>query len=158
VPSNVRITWDQAAIRLDCTSESTAVGRAMSTMADHLVNEMKRRCPVSPRGRSASGGGRWPARKSGTLRNSIRKVKGASMDQVWLVGPAEQLPDGTFLGELIERGTPPHDINSTGPWPLRNPDTGQVFGPHVRHPGTSAQPFIAPAAQAMSGYRIDIRK
>jgi hypothetical protein len=156
--ADIRITWDQTAIRLDCTSESSPIGRAMSTIADRLVNEMKARCPVSPRGRSSSAQGRWPARKSGQLRNSIRKVKGASMDQVWLVGPTDTLEDGTFLGELIEKGTPPHDINSRGPWPLRNPDTGQVFGPHVRHPGTSAQPFIAPAARAMQGYRVDIRK
>jgi hypothetical protein len=152
----VQITWDDAAVRLDCASPGSPIGHGMETLAGHLVNEMKARCPVSPAGRSASGGGRWPARASGTLRNSIRAVR--QEDGSWLVGPTDKLEDGTYLGELVERGTPPHSIDSTGPWPLRNPDTGAVFGPHVDHPGTAPQPFIAPAAAAMQGYRIDARR
>lgn len=153
--ANIRITWDENAIKLACASPSHPIGRAMETMAGRLVTEMKARCPVSRDGRSASGGGRWPARRSGQLRSSIQKFR--QPDGSWLVGPTDKLPDGTFLGELIEKGTPPHAIDSLGPWPLRNPDTGQVFGPHVDHPGTSPHPFIAPAARAMNGYRIDVR-
>jgi hypothetical protein len=148
----LRITWDEAAIRADCANSSSAVGRALENLAGHLQSEMKRRCPVSPAGRSESGGGRWPARQSGTLRASIEKFH--QPDGSWLVGPTDQTPSGEFLGPLLEQGTRPHSIDSLGPWPLRNPDTGQVFGPHVDHPGTSPQPFIKPAAEAMEGYKV----
>lgn len=150
--ANIRITWDEAAVRADCASPNTAVGRAMETLAGHLQSEMKRRCPVSPHGRPESGRGRWPARQSGTLRNSIVKVR--QPDGSWLVGPTDKTEDGQFLGPLLERGTPAHPIDSRGPWPMRNPDTGQVFGPHVDHPGTRPQPFIRPAAEAMHGYKV----
>jgi hypothetical protein len=155
VAGNIRITWDDAAIRAACASPSSQIGRAMETLAGHLQSEMKRRCPVSPAGRSESGQGRWPARKSGTLRSSIERFR--QPDGSWLVGPTDKTESGEFLGPMIERGTGPHGIDSRGAWPLRNPDSGQVFGPHVDHPGTRPQPFIAPAAEAMHGYRIVLR-
>jgi hypothetical protein len=43
----------------------------------------------------------------------------------------------------VECGTAPHPIDSHGPWPLRS-RSGQVFGQHVNHPGTRAQPFLRP--------------
>ncbi len=46
----------------------------------------------------------------------------------------------------VEFGTTPHIITSKGPWPLRNKETGQVFGRIVFHPGTRAQPFLRPSA------------
>ena len=53
----------------------------------------------------------------------------------------------------VEFGTGPHWIISGGfalhmkrPYPLRNRETGQVFGPVVWHPGSPAQPFMRPAA------------
>jgi hypothetical protein len=153
--AEIRITWDDAAVRAECANTSSALGRALETMAGHLQSEMKLRCPVSPAGRSESGGGRWPARSSGTLRASIEKFH--QPDGSWLVGPTDKTPSGEYLGALIENGTPAHSIDSTGPWPLRNPDTGAVFGPHVDHPGTRPQPFIRPAAESMQGYRITAR-
>jgi hypothetical protein len=149
----ISITWDEAAVRAECASPTSGIGRALETLAGHLQSEMKRRCPVSPHGRSESGGGRWPARSSGTLRSSIEKFR--QPDGSWLVGPTDKTASGEFLGPMLERGTPPHSIDSTGPWPLRNPDSGQVFGPHVDHPGTRAQPFIVPAAEAMHGYQVN---
>lgn len=44
-----------------------------------------------------------------------------------------------------EYGTDPHVIESTGDWPLRNKETGQVFGRRVNHPGNAAQPYLRPA-------------
>jgi hypothetical protein len=45
----------------------------------------------------------------------------------------------------VEYGSAPHVIESHGPWPLRNAETGEVFGRRVHHPGTPAQPFMRPA-------------
>jgi len=52
---------------------------------------------------------------------------------------------GRTYAAYVELGTAPHVIRSHGPYPLRNPRTGQVFGPVVHHPGTKAQPFLRPA-------------
>lgn len=151
--AEIRITWDDAAIRADTASESSAIGRALETLAGHLQTEMKQRCPVSPAGRSESGGGRWPARQSGTLRSSIEKER--QPDGSWLVGPTDKTESGEWLGILVEKGTPPHSIDARGPYPLRSPDSGATFGPHVDHPGTRPQPFIAPAAESLAGYRVE---
>lgn len=43
---------------------------------------------------------------------------------------------------FVTRGTKPHIIRSKGPWPLRNPETGQVFGRVVRHPGTRPNDYL----------------
>ncbi len=52
---------------------------------------------------------------------------------------------GTDHWRETEYGSPPHIIRSHGDWPLRNRETGEVFGPIVHHPGTPAQPFLRPA-------------
>lgn len=54
----------------------------------------------------------------------------------------------------VEYGSAPHEIRSTGPWPLRNRETGQVFGPRVWHPGTPAQPFARPAVYRQRAIRV----
>jgi hypothetical protein len=73
------------------------------------------------------------------------------------------MPDGSVIvgptapyGIFVNDGTPPHEIHSTGSWPLRNRATGQVFGPVVHHPGTQAQPFITGAAEAVQGRRMEL--
>lgn len=52
---------------------------------------------------------------------------------------------GTDHWAAVEFGTGPHLIRSTGPWSLKNHETGQHFGRVVHHPGTPAQPFMRPA-------------
>jgi hypothetical protein len=52
---------------------------------------------------------------------------------------------GTEHWAPTEYGSGPHIIHSTGPWSLRNRETGEHFGRTVHHPGTPAQPFIRPA-------------
>lgn len=52
-----------------------------------------------------------------------------------------------YAGFVI-RGAGPHIIRSHGDWPLRNRETGQVFGPMVRHPGQKANDFLTPALKA----------
>ena len=61
-------------------------------------------------------------------------------------GPVEQIGSrGVDYAASVEMGSRPHVIRSHGPWPLRNRETGQVFGQVVHHPGTKAQPFMRPA-------------
>jgi hypothetical protein len=132
--ADVTVVWDDAAVKIMCEDEHSVVGQAMSRLADGVVLSMKYRCPVSP----VSSG------RSGTLRSSIMKFR--QVDGSYLIGPTALTDDGTPLGPLVNNGTPPHAIDSKGPWPLRNRATGQVFGPHVNHPGTRPQPFITESA------------
>lgn len=52
---------------------------------------------------------------------------------------------GTDHWAPTEYGSGPHEIESHGDYPLRNAETGAVFGRKVRHPGTPEQPFMRPA-------------
>jgi hypothetical protein len=140
---DVRVVWDEAAVKIFAEAEDGPVGRAMSRLADGVVSSMKFRCPVSP----------WDSGRSGTLRSSIQKFR--LTDGSYLIGPTAKTDDGTPLGPLLENGTRPHVIESHGPWPLRNRRTGEVFGRVVHHPGTRAQKFIEPAAHDLPP-RIDI--
>ena len=151
--SNVKIVWDDAAIKLESASPRGPAARGMRMLADQTVLEMKKRCPVAPHDRPPSR--RWPGRQSGTLRSSIRAIRKPDGD--YLIGPTDQVGPGQYLGPLIERGTRPHPIDAHGPWSLHNALTGQYFGPHVDHPGTHPQPFIRPAAEAMNGRTVHVR-
>jgi hypothetical protein len=129
--ADVHVIWDDAAVKLWSEDPLSDVGRAMDRLADGVVLSMKYHCPVSP----------VDSGRSGTLRSSIMKFRQPNGD--YFIGPTAKTDDGRFLGPMIESGTPPHIIESHGPWPLRNKRTGQVFGRIVHHPGTRPQPFIA---------------
>lgn len=154
--AQIRVMWDDAAIRLDTQRPGGPVDRAMSRLADEAVTVMKQLAPVysGPQRGPRPGHPRQAARRSGTLRASIRKFRQA--DGSYLIGPTDQVAPGVFLGVLIESGTRPHAIRSTGPWPLYNAATGQAFGRAVRHPGTRPRPFIRPAARALNGRTLRI--
>lgn len=89
-------------------------------VAKAVHRDAKRYCPV----------------KTGQLRASIKWFKAG---KTWYV--TVSAPHWMY----VEYSTRPHVIRSHGPWPLRNRETGQVFGPVVHHPGTTAQPFMRPA-------------
>lgn len=179
--AQVRVVWDEAAVKLSCASPSTPVGRAMSRLADDLASEVKRRAPVyngPPRIGPTPGHPRQVARQPGTLRSSVKKFRQPTGS--FLVGPTDMV-GGQFLGPMLERGTRPHLIASKGPWPLYSSATRKVYGrPEyaqardvrgrfatgrgaatgrwvVHHPGTRPRPFIAPAVQALSGRTIRAR-
>lgn len=154
--AEIRVVWDDAAIRLDTQAPGGPVDRAMSRLADEAMAVMKALAPVytGPQRGPRPGHPRQAARRSGTLRSSIRKFR--QHDGSYLIGPTDQIKPGTFLGALIEHGTPPHLITSTGPWPLHNAATGRTFGRSVRHPGTRPHPFIEPAARSLNGRTVTI--
>jgi hypothetical protein len=127
--AGVRVQFDEHAIRL--LAEDPAVRAAMDRTSAQIVNEMKRRCPVSPVG---------SGHESGHLRSSIHAFRQG--DGI-LIGPT-----ASYARYVVE-GTPPHIIRSHGPWPLRD-EHGHVFGRVVHHPGTRAQPFVSEAAQAVA--------
>lgn len=137
--------------------DSLAVHRALDVLAARAVVVMKAAAPVSkvqrvyasPGATVAGGtryGGDFPLRPSGYLRSSIHAEKITGSD-IWIGSRVS-------YAKFVDRGTPPHVIRSTGPWPLRNRATGQVFGPVVHHPGTQPTRFVEKAAEALRGSKV----
>ena len=48
----------------------------------------------------------------------------------------------TAYAPYVEYGTRPHIINVVNKRVLANPETGDIFGPTVHHPGTQPNPFM----------------
>ncbi len=159
--ADVTIRFNEGALRLLVNSPN--VHAAMDRIAAELVQEMKRRAPVSKpppvyaieqaraEGRKhrsdrvtnpARFAGDFPLRPSGYLRSSCRAVRQG--DGSIIIGAFAD------YAKYVTGGTVPHEIRSHGDYPLRNRATGQVFGPLVHHPGTRAQPFVWEAAQAVA--------
>jgi hypothetical protein len=150
--ADIGVIWDDSAVKL--WTETGAPQDALNLTAGELVIAMKDLCPVSPvqavyasGGATVKGGtrsaGDFPLRPSGYLRSSIHAFK--QPDGSVIVGPTAS------YGGYVNNGTPPHEIHSTGSWPLRNRATGQVFGPVVHHPGTHATHFIENAGTVIAG-------
>lgn len=137
-PGGMRVDLNDAAIRELLNSETGPVGRDLVVKAQRVTQDAKRRCPVSP---SGSGD-----HSSGHLRSSIDWD--LSRDEEGLHADIGTTVDYALY---VEFGTKPHIIESHGPYPLRNRKTGQVFGRRVRHPGTTAQPFLRPALDSIRG-------
>ena len=70
------------------------------------------------------------------------------------VGTDAESPEGVNYPAILEYGQKPHVIESKGPWPLRNPQTGQVFGRKVMHPGAKPIPWARRSAAAINGRRF----
>jgi len=156
VSASIRVVFDQAAIK--AMAGSAGVQAALDQVAGRAVNAVKRAAPVSKvqpiyatRGATVPGGTRHagdaPLRPSGYLRSSVHAFR-VGHDRI--IGPTAD------YGGFVVEGTPAHSIDSTGPWPLRNRATGQVFGPHVNHPGTQANDFITRGMETMAASRMVI--
>lgn len=98
------------------------IDRIPERVAHDVADDARRYCPVD----------------TGALRASIYVLglPSAGLGQVWV---------GTDHWAPTEYGSRPHRITSHGNYPLRNRETGQVFGRSVWHPGTPEQPFMRPA-------------
>lgn len=103
-----------------------AIGRSVGRVLDDVESDAEHGCPVD----------------TGDLRSTIRKDHDGGMSgRVW----TGDLGAGIDYWATVEYGSRPHIIRSKGPWPLRNRETGQVFGRVVHHPGTPEQPYMRPA-------------
>lgn len=132
----VRVVWDNAALAALATSDPQ-VRAAMDRLAAKAVQTGKVLTPVSRVG---------SLHQSGTLRTSWHAFRQSNGDVI--VGPtADYAP-------YVNDGTRPHVIRSRGPWPLRNRETGQVFGREVHHPGTRPVRFIERTAASLNGVQV----
>lgn len=109
----------------------------MDRAGETVERGAKRRAPVSPDGSY----GHPP----GWMRDTI--YRSSSHDDAGLF---VDVTSPAHYSIFVELGTRPHSIDSHGPWPLRD-RRGRVFGRHVNHPGTTAQPFLRPALDDIAG-------
>lgn len=153
---DVSIVWDDAALAA-YASHGRGPQLAMDQVAGMIQVAQKAACPVSPvypvSGATVSGGtrhaGDFPLRPSGRMRSSIRRVTEPATGDI-LIGPTD--PAARF----VLFGTEAHEIRSSGPWPLRNRATGQVFGQVVHHPGTTANNFVLKGLEIVKGVTLHV--
>jgi hypothetical protein len=142
MPAGGRFQWNDREFNRLLNSEDGPVARDLDRRGSNGAQAAKRLCPTSPRGSHG--------RPSGYLRSSIGHRVGKDAISLYVdVGATALTPDGIPIGLLVELGTEAHTITSHGDYPLRNRQTGQVFGRSVEHPGTAPQPFLRPALQSM---------
>jgi hypothetical protein len=69
-------------------------------------------------------------------------------------GPQAKIGNAAGHAWVVEFGSAPHIIRAKNAAVLANPETGQVFGSEVNHPGT---PAFSPLRQALMelGYTLD---
>lgn len=135
--SEVTIVWDDVVVA--SLGHDADIAAVVDRMAAECVSTMKYLCPVSPVG---------PLHRSGNLRSSIHAFRDDHGDVA--VGPTAD------YARYVNDGTVPHIIESHGDWPLRNRETGQVFGRIVHHPGTHGAHFIERTADTMNDRRFHV--
>jgi hypothetical protein len=135
--ATVTVDWNSAAVA--SLSRDTSVVALMDRLSAFAVQAMKKHVPVSPVG---------PLHRSGALRSSVTSQVQA--DGSRLIGPTLD------YGPYVNNGTPPHIIRSHGNYPLRNRETGQVFGKVVHHPGTKAVDFVGKTAADINGVQVSL--
>lgn len=119
---------------------------ALDAAASDVAYAQRRRIPVS---RDGSYG-----RRPGYARSRIKVTRGSDpLGPYRDVGSDATTPDGTSYPAILDLGSAPHVIESTGPWPLRNRATGQVFGRRVLHPGTRPTMWCRGSLEDIRGRR-----
>jgi len=117
---------------------------AMEEAAAVVAAGQKRRMPVSQDGSH----GRAP----GYARDRVHVERGGDTGgPYWDVGSDAMTPDGYNYPLGLELGTRRHAITSRGDYPLRNRNTGQVFGRVVDHPGNDPMPWCRVALGDIAG-------
>jgi hypothetical protein len=135
---SVRVVMNQGVLERLLYFRDGPVARHLNSLGDRAVFVARRLAPVSEDGSHG--------RPAGYLRDQIHHEltsEGRNL-AVNIYSPATT-PEGFPYGYAMEVGTGPHTIRSHGDYPLRNPQTGQVFGREVHHPGTAARPHLRPA-------------
>lgn len=97
------------------------ISRVVGEITEEIYTDARRYCPID----------------LGPLYRSLHTSRPSmTTGRVWV---------GTDHWHFVEYPTQPHEIRSTGPWPLRDRRRKLVFGQRVWHPGTEAQPFMRAA-------------
>lgn len=141
-PTGGRLQWNEREYEQLFYGRNGPVGRDLNRRGEIGTQAAKRLCPTSPRGSD----GRGPGYTRSNIGHELgRDERGLYVD----VKSTARTREGIPISLLLEFGTDAHTITSHGDYPLRNRQTGQVFGKTVQHPGTSPQPHMRPALVEM---------
>jgi len=148
----VTVHVDEAVLYNLLESPEGPVARWMQNkVVEPITQEAKRLAPVSFQGSTSLahnmvGELEEYHRPSGYMKSQIGWTHGRDAEGMyWDINSPATSTQGAPYGLFVEIGTKEHDIESKGPWPLRNRQTGAVFGHKVKHPGTAPQPYLRPA-------------
>lgn len=136
-----RVVINEQELHRLLTGPTGPVARLLERDGEIVAQEQKRLCPVSPAGASDH--------PSGQLRSAIGWSMHVTTHGLEVRVGVDPDSPATEYALPVEFGTRPHEIRSHGDYPLRNPRTGQVFGPSVHHPGTQAQPYLRPSLDVL---------
>lgn len=141
--AHVRVVFDRQLPARVATIAAPKVSRAAAIVAD----AQRRDIPVSSDGSYG--------RPAGYARDSIGTFRGRDSIGFYIdVGATATTPDGVSYPAILDAGSKPHVITSHGDYPLRNPNTGQVFGHSVNHPGTRPTYWCRNSIFALAGRRL----
>lgn len=115
---------------LDLKTERKFGMQALRAGARVIIKDARKRVPV----------------KTGLLRRRgfITKAAKGRRNEIVLTLGTRGGKNAPWYAHLIEFGTKPRTIKARKAV-LVNPESGQVFGKTVEHPGTRAKPFFRPA-------------
>src|SRR4051794_7807833 len=126
--------WNESTVRDLLSEHGPIAGYLDGVVGPKVVQEAKRRAPVSADGSNG--------RPLGYLRSSIGQQLGSTGGHLHVdIGVNALTPDGTDYGLIMEVGSAPHVIESGGDYPLRDKH-GNVFGKSVHHPGTRPHNYL----------------
>jgi hypothetical protein len=136
----VRVTFD----RYWKTTVATIAAPKIALAAEIVAAAQREAIPVSKDGSYG--------RPAGYARDRIHITGGADgLGPYFDIGSDATTPDGTSYPAILDTGSRPHVITSHGNYPLRNRQTGQIFGKSVNHPGTSPTFWCRGSLKALAG-------
>jgi hypothetical protein len=110
------------------------VDPTMRVAAEAVKEYQKAHIPVSADGSH----GRPAGYARDRIQIRVRVTSGfLTAGRVYEIGSDATSPDGFPYPVVLDVGAPPHVIESHGNYPLRDPETKQVFGHRVMHPGVT---------------------
>lgn len=141
--AHARVVFNRQAPALVALAAAPKVAKAARLVAD----EQRRTIPISDDGSYG--------RPAGYARDSIDTFRGRdAAGTFWDVGATATTPDGVSYPAILDAGSRPHVIESHGDYPLRNRQTGQVFGRRVNHPGTKPTYWCRRSVMVLAGRRL----
>lgn len=118
----------------------SVASKALRRAANVIRDEARTRAPV----------------KTGELKRSIKvKSRKARKTNERTVSVGVAGKEGP-LAHIVEFGAAAHPIQARPGKVLANPETREVFGVRVSHPGSPPQPFLRPAADTKAAEALDV--
>lgn len=139
-----KVRFSEAEIRAFLNDPEGPVAHLMEELggraAVYARAKVRKRTSYTP-GKGGRGGGFPPGYTAATIVDYLHAIGSET--------PWEELA-ASGAAAFLEKGTRPHEIESSGSWSLSNYATG-YFGRKVNHPGARPYPFLMESLWALQG-------